>query len=517
MPLYRGHLRSILPLPDMPTTERIMLQIAEGLHFMHSNQILHRDLKPENILVVSPNSIKIADYGWAASRKDTDSLHGVCGTIAYCAPEALWTKEVHTPATDIYSLGAIFFMMLDLEKVNRGWVERLFHGKPELFNTTFENARHSPPRGFPGLVQSMLDPNRRGRCSLDECIEIVKAQKYSWTNQTPLIPMAGATNLAAVYQGTQNIAYNTLQQTPFGKARAKVNMPMPTPVAQDKWPEKRHNPHHVPVKHDFNKWRPVCGMLKPAAPVPQASPMQKPRSKPAHVQGINFNAGLPSYEEATSQNPFAPLALRGGKKKKPCLRGTNVSNVHPAFRTKEPLVQRAPAPTAHNKPSQKSVRMEASSIARAAPQASTHRRQPRHSHQFVPRSLHRAVNLHRAHDAGIHRQQDRQAARERRKAKLTNGLCKVAVGTFDVVTALLGFACDGFIVGGERVYDRFKNNRTAREALEHVVANVNADARLVASVQRRSINMMASSRRTGGERCTDSELLDRQLLLSRRR
>ena len=44
MPLYLGHLRSILPLPNLPTTERLMFQIADGLRFMHSNLILHRDL-----------------------------------------------------------------------------------------------------------------------------------------------------------------------------------------------------------------------------------------------------------------------------------------------------------------------------------------------------------------------------------------------------------------------------------------------------------------------------------------
>ena len=491
-----------------------MLQIAEGLRFMHSNMILHRDLKPANILVVSPERIKIADLGWAAYLDDTDSLHGVCGTVAYCAPEALWTKDIHTPAIDVYSLGAVFFMMLDLEKVDRGWVERLFHGKPDLFNTAFENARHSPPRGFPGLVQSMLDPNRRGRCSLDECIEIVKAQKYGWTNQTPLIATAGTTNLAAVHQGTQNTTHNILQQTPFGKARARINMPKPTPAAQIKWPEEHQSPHQAPVKLNLRYWRPALQRQDAAALVHLALRMQKPQSKPACVQGIDFNARLPSYEEATNQNPFAGLALQGGKKKKSSHHGPNLSNIHPAYRPKEPLVQRAPAPVAHNKQREKSVRIEASSVARAALLPNTHGRQPRNSRQPVPRSQNRALNLHRARDARIHRQADRQEAREKRKAKLTNGLRKVAAGTFDVVTALLGFACDGLVVGGERVFDRFKNNRAAREALEHVVANVNADARLVASVQRHAA---AGGRLRSASRMCTAEMLDRQLMLSRRR
>ena len=516
MPLYLGHLGSILPLPSMHTMERIMLQIAEGLHFMHSNLIFHRDLKPDNILVVSPEDIKIADYGWAASLNDNHCLQGVCGTTAYCAPEALRTNAIHTPVIDVYSLGAIFYSILDLDKVEGGWEVRKFRGRNELFNTTFENASGNPPHHFPGLVQSMLAPDPRGRCSLDESIEVVKAQNHAWAKMTPLQPMATAKNLAAAHFSTQKTANATLrQQTPFGRNGFKARMLKPAPVPQRERPEMRQNLQQAPIRHEFNNLQPAWRRQEPAVSAPQALPMQKPRSKSVHSQGVNFNAGLPSYEEAMSQNPFAPLALQGGKKEKSFHRETNASYIHPAYRTKEPPVQRAPAPKAHNKPRQMNQRVEGPSVARAALLASTHRRQPRNSRQPVSRSHTRALNLHRARDARIHRQADRQEARDRRKAKLKEGLCEATKGTWKIVSALIGFACDGLVVGGERVYDRFKNNRAAREALEHVVANVNADARLVASVQRQAVG--AGRLQSSFRAYTDSELLDRQLMLSRRR
>ena len=497
-----------------------MLQIAQGLHFMHSNQILHRDLKPDNILVASPRSIKIADYGWATSLKDSGSLYGVCGTIAYCAPESLWTNEVHTPAIDVYSLGAIFYAILDTDKFKNGWVRRHFRGRPEWFNTTFENASKSPPRLFTGLVQSMLARKPKGRCSLDESIEVVKAHNHAWTKETPLEPIGTATNLAAGHFGTQQTANPTiLRQTPFGRNGFKAKMLKPTPIAQWKKPEMRQNLQQFPIRHDFNNWQPAWEKQEPAVPAPPALLMQKPRSKPTHSQGINFNAGLPSYEEAISQNPFAPLAFQGGKKKKTSHRDTNASYIHPAFRTKQPPVEQAPAPKAHNKPGQMNQRAEAPQVARATLLASTHRRQPRNTRQLVPRSHNRALNLHRARDARILRQADRQEARDRRKAKLKEGLCEATRGTWKIVSALIGFACDGLVVGGERFYDRFKNNRAAREALEHVVANVNvnADARLVASVQRQATR--AGRQQSSFKACTntDAELLDRQLMMSRRR
>lgn len=42
-----------------------MLQLLQGLDFLHSNMVLHRDLKPENILVSSHGDVKIADFGLA--------------------------------------------------------------------------------------------------------------------------------------------------------------------------------------------------------------------------------------------------------------------------------------------------------------------------------------------------------------------------------------------------------------------------------------------------------------------
>lgn len=42
-----------------------MLQLLQGLDFLHTNMVLHRDLKPENILVSCRGEIKIADFGLA--------------------------------------------------------------------------------------------------------------------------------------------------------------------------------------------------------------------------------------------------------------------------------------------------------------------------------------------------------------------------------------------------------------------------------------------------------------------
>ena len=482
MPLYLGHLTSVLPLPNMSTIERVMLQIAEGLDFMHSHLILHRDLKPDNILVSSPGNIKIADYGWATSLKDIHSLYGVCGTTAYCAPEALKMNEIHTVAIDVYSLGAIYYHMLDLDEVNRGWVRRMFRGRPEWFNTTFENAFKSPPNRYPGLIQSMLAPDLTCRCSLKKCIGVVKAQRQDWKYQPRLTPVATATH----HTTGQLITHRTVQDTPFSRG---VKAPNIDPFAGQRLPRNRQRPEPAAAKHGVNNL--------------QAAPLRAP-CKTARAQGVDFNAGLPSYEEATRANPFATKAPREQGDKHSKLKN----------RTKE-----AKEPT---------LEKEASSSVKPTPPAKSRSRQ-----RVGGSRRHRnAINIHRAHDAGIHRrreQPDRQAARNKQLAKLKKGACDVAKGTWGIGSALLWFACDGLVVGGERLYKmlkddpaaRFvggdclykmvKDDPAAREAVEHATSRprANVDARLIANLQRHPLLRSY----TGP---ADGEVLGRQLMSRRR-
>jgi dual specificity tyrosine-phosphorylation-regulated kinase 2/3/4 len=44
---------------------RFVLQLLNGIHFLHRNHVIHADLKPENILLKEMNKsgIKIIDFG----------------------------------------------------------------------------------------------------------------------------------------------------------------------------------------------------------------------------------------------------------------------------------------------------------------------------------------------------------------------------------------------------------------------------------------------------------------------
>jgi serine/threonine protein kinase len=89
------------------------LQMLHGLQEINK-RIIHRDLKPQNILYDGIN-LKITDFGLSKYIEDatrSNSFKGA-GTYAYMAPET-WEQQRATPATDIYSLGIIFYEMLVL-------------------------------------------------------------------------------------------------------------------------------------------------------------------------------------------------------------------------------------------------------------------------------------------------------------------------------------------------------------------------------------------------------------------
>ncbi len=99
----------------LATACKYILQIAEGIEYLHSKSIIHLDLKPENIMVTPDNDIKILDFGLANHLTHDDllasDLQGPKGTPYYIAPEQICGRRDYKES-DIYSLGILFYEML---------------------------------------------------------------------------------------------------------------------------------------------------------------------------------------------------------------------------------------------------------------------------------------------------------------------------------------------------------------------------------------------------------------------
>ncbi len=91
----------------------IIYQICRGLHHAHTQGVVHRDLKPANIIISNTGQVKILDFGIAHFQFDENltSLGSVIGTYHYMSPEQALGKKV-TPASDIFSLGILFYELL---------------------------------------------------------------------------------------------------------------------------------------------------------------------------------------------------------------------------------------------------------------------------------------------------------------------------------------------------------------------------------------------------------------------
>lgn len=125
------------PFPSQEAARCVAI-IARAIHYAHQNNILHRDLKPSNILLypvedgATPGESRLVhtsgkqwvpmvmDFG-LAKRVADPGAHGekltqtgaIVGTPSYMAPEqASGSRGTPSPASDVYSLGAILYEVL---------------------------------------------------------------------------------------------------------------------------------------------------------------------------------------------------------------------------------------------------------------------------------------------------------------------------------------------------------------------------------------------------------------------
>ncbi|MBX3443541.1 MAG: serine/threonine protein kinase [Planctomyces sp.] len=87
----------------------ILRECLAGMAAMHRNGLVHGDMKPANIMVKRTGNCKIIDFGSAFAVHDPPTRP--LWTPRYAAVEVL-EGAAHTPASDLASLGYVFYEML---------------------------------------------------------------------------------------------------------------------------------------------------------------------------------------------------------------------------------------------------------------------------------------------------------------------------------------------------------------------------------------------------------------------
>ncbi|KAK6455626.1 uncharacterized protein RJT20DRAFT_119549 [Scheffersomyces xylosifermentans] len=85
---------------------KILVEILNGLKFIHSKNYLHLDLKPANIFVTFEGYLKIGDFGLATKLPILEKDFDLEGDRNYIAPELI-NDKIYTPFADIFSVGLI--------------------------------------------------------------------------------------------------------------------------------------------------------------------------------------------------------------------------------------------------------------------------------------------------------------------------------------------------------------------------------------------------------------------------
>lgn len=100
-----------------PEVRYYLVQICEGVRYLHKKTILHRDLKLGNMFLTWDMTVKIGDFGLATQHPQQQLNSGgsapttLCGTPNYIAPEVL-RKQGHGYEADIWALGCMMYAML---------------------------------------------------------------------------------------------------------------------------------------------------------------------------------------------------------------------------------------------------------------------------------------------------------------------------------------------------------------------------------------------------------------------
>ena len=97
---------------EVSQVRKFLIDVCQGLDYLHHNNIIHRDIKPANILVGGDNHASVTDFGisHAVSEGDSD-IADTNGTPAFLTPEQITNEKIEGRMADIWALGVTFYAM----------------------------------------------------------------------------------------------------------------------------------------------------------------------------------------------------------------------------------------------------------------------------------------------------------------------------------------------------------------------------------------------------------------------
>eukprot|EP00873_Tetraselmis_striata_P019993 jgi/Tetstr1/440257/TSEL_028608.t1 len=155
----------------------MFLQVAMGLHHIHTKRVLHRDLKTQNIFVAKGGILKLGDFGISKVLEKTDEFATtVTGTPYYMAPE-ICKNEPYSLKSDIWSLGCVLYELCTLKHA---------FAADSLLSLVYQIVKGNfPPipqdqfsSDLSNLVQALLAKDSQRRPTLQEVMEMPYVEQH---------------------------------------------------------------------------------------------------------------------------------------------------------------------------------------------------------------------------------------------------------------------------------------------------------------------------------------------------
>lgn len=180
-------------LKERRSVPSLMLQLFEGIAACHAKGIIHRDLKPSNIMVTRSGLLKVLDFGIARTSVSHTKTGITMGTPEYMSPEQCMGVKDLTPASDVYTMGVIFWELIFGETPFKPDSAE----NPELsvalkhVNATLPSTMLIPDETFAPLlplIRKMLDKSPAARPPLDDLIQALDAHVEEHIQATQASP-----------------------------------------------------------------------------------------------------------------------------------------------------------------------------------------------------------------------------------------------------------------------------------------------------------------------------------------
>ncbi len=186
--------RGALPLDESVS---ILWQATAALQKAASIGLVHRDIKPDNLLLTPDGEVKVADFGLARARGQSQNLTAVgvaLGTPLYMSPEQIQGLTVDS-RSDLYSLGATAYHMLSgrppfVGETALALAMQHVHNAP----TSLGQLRPDLPQALVDIVHKLLEKSSENR--FGSAMELSHALRQLIDEQLPgrgdkMIPFTG--------------------------------------------------------------------------------------------------------------------------------------------------------------------------------------------------------------------------------------------------------------------------------------------------------------------------------------